>query len=208
MTNQEQEWIDSLAGKTTSKAKSVLQIEAAAVRRALLARRESIEKESLNFNAEQLELIRKKLVDVGLIKNQQLEKSSLFINFLIGIVSIKSGQAVAQRVGVIAVILLIGFAIRSSYIENKKDDSIIYRGDSIETYIFDEKPDERLSNLLAGLTALNADFSTEKLSYGKTLIKIKSTEEVTAFLVDRRINPKEFNGYISLVISPPKVQNN
>lgn len=208
MTNQEQEWIDSLAGKTTSKTKSVLQIEAAAVRRALLARRESIEKESLNFNAEQLELIRKKLVDVGLIKNQQLEKSSLIINFLIGIVSIKSGQAVAQRVGVIAVILLIGFAIRSSYIENKKDDSIIYRGDSIETYIFDEKPDERLSNLLAGLTALNADFSTEKLSYGKTLIKIKSTEEVTAFLVDRRINPKEFNGYISLVISPPKVQNN
>ena len=208
MTNQEQEWIDSLAGKTTSKTKSVLQIEAAAVRRALLARRESIEKESLNFNAEQLELIRKKLVDVGLIKNQQLEKSSLIINFLIGIVSIKSGQSVAQRVGVIAVILLIGFAIRSSYIENKKDDSIIYRGDSIETYIFDEKPDERLSNLLAGLTALNADFSTEKLSYGKTLIKIKSTEEVTAFLVDRRINPKEFNGYISLVISPPKVQNN
>ena len=208
MTNQEQEWIDSLAGKTTSKTKSVLQIEAAAVRRALLARRESIEKESLNFNAEQLELIRKKLVDVGLIKNQQLEKSSLIINFLIGIVSIKSGQAVAQRVGVIAVILLIGFAIRSSYIENKKDDTIIYRGDSIETYIFDEKPDERLSNLLAGLTALNADFSTEKLSYGKTLIKIKSTEEVTAFLVDRRINPKEFNGYISLVISPPKVQNN
>ena len=208
MTNQEQEWIDSLAGKTTSKTKSVLQIEAAAVRRALLARRESIEKESLNFNAEQLELIRKKLVDVGLIKNQQLEKSSLIINFLIGIVSIKSGQAVAQRIGVIAVILLIGFAIRSSYIENKKDDSIIYRGDSIETYIFDEKPDERLSNLLAGLTALNADFSTEKLSYGKTLIKIKSTEEVTAFLVDRRINPKEFNGYISLVISPPKVQNN
>ena len=208
MTNQEQEWIDSLAGKTTSKTKSVLQIEAAAVRRALLARRESIEKESLNFNAEQLELIRKKIVDVGLIKNQQLEKSSLIINFLIGIVSIKSGQAVAQRVGVIAVILLIGFAIRSSYIENKKDDTIIYRGDSIETYIFDEKPDERLSNLLAGLTALNADFSTEKLSYGKTLIKIKSTEEVTAFLVDRRINPKEFNGYISLVISPPKVQNN
>lgn len=208
MTNQEQEWIDSLAGKTTSKTKSVLQIEAAAVRRALLARRESIEKDSLNFNAEQLELIRKKLADVGLIKNQQLEKSSLIINFLIGIVSIKSGQAVAQRVGVIAVILLIGFAIRSSYIENKKDDTIIYRGDSIETYIFDEKPDERLSNLLAGLTALNADFSTEKLSYGKTLIKIKSTEEVTAFLVDRRINPKEFNGYISLVISPPKVQNN
>jgi hypothetical protein len=208
MTNQDQEWIDSLAGKTTSKTKSVLHLEAAAVRRALLARRESIEKESLNFNAEQLELIRKKLVDVGLIQNQQLKKSSLIINFLIGIVSIKSGQAVAQRVGVIAVILLIGFAIRSSYIENKKDDSIIYRGDSIETYIFDEKPDERLSNLLAGLTALNADFSTEKLSYGKTLIKIKSTEEVTAFLVDRRINPKEFNGYISLVISPPRVQNN
>ena len=91
MTNQEQEWIDSLAGKTTSKTKSVLQIEAAAVRRALLARRESIEKESLNFNAEQLELIRKKLVDVGLIKNQQLEKSSLIINFLIDILIQCSG---------------------------------------------------------------------------------------------------------------------
>lgn len=205
MTKEDQEWFDAIAGKSNPNSMTASQQEAVSVRRALLSRRESIEKETLDFDLKQLDLIKQNLEVAGLIKNQRTPEKSFVINFVLGLVSIKSGQAVVQKVGIVAAILFLGLAIRSNYLETQPNEPLIYRGDGEETYIIDERPQARLENLTDGLTAIKAEYVIEKLSFGRTLVKVKATEDVTTFLLKKEIQPKLVDGYISIVISPPKV---
>ena len=55
MNNTEHEWQDALAGKVSKNNQSAEQIEAIALRRALLSRRDSIERESAKFDSIQFE---------------------------------------------------------------------------------------------------------------------------------------------------------
>ena len=83
MTNEEQEWVDALAGKAIESALTGEQLLASSVRKAFLARRESLEADALNFEPEKLELIRRKLNQAGLINGtQQSRKKSNFFDFL------------------------------------------------------------------------------------------------------------------------------
>ena len=129
MTNEEQEWVDALTGKAIESASTGEQLLASSVRKAFLARREILEADALNFEPEKLELIRRKLNQAGLINGtQQSRKKSNFFDLIIGIVSIKSGQAAVQKVGILVVILLIGFAISNTYLSNRADDPMLYIG--------------------------------------------------------------------------------
>ena len=207
MTHEQQEWVNALTGKEKKGASADEHLLASSVRKALLARRKSIEADALNFESEKLELIRRKLNQAGLInRTQQSRKKSIFFDFVLGIVSIKSGQAAVQKVGILVVILFIGFAFRNTYLSNRGDDQMLYRGEGGEAYIIDENPETRLKMLISELDFLKAEYSTEKLSYGRTLVKIKFTEEVKEFLRMKNIQIQEVNGYYSIFVSPPKVK--
>ncbi|CAN1494215.1 hypothetical protein MCEMIEM12_00283 [Burkholderiaceae bacterium] len=84
---------------------------------------------------------------------------------------------------------------------------MLLRGDSDVIYIIDEKFEEKLHELVSGLTAIRAEFTQEKESYGKTLLKIKSSDAVITYLTDKRIEPKVVDGYITIVVTPPKIQS-
>jgi hypothetical protein len=207
MTNEEQEWVDALTGKAIESASTGEQLLASSVRKAFLARRESLEADALNFEPEKLELIRRKLNQAGLINETQLNrKKSNFFDLIIGIVSIKSGQAAVQKIGILVVILFIGFAISNTYLSNRADEQMLYRGAGSEAYIIDENPEARLAMLISELDLLKAEYSTEKLSYGRTLVKIKFTKEVEQFLLMKNIQIQEVDGYYSIFVSPPKVK--
>jgi len=206
MRTEDQEWFDALAGKVNNKSPSESQIEAASVRRVLLARRESIEQSAVNYDAKKLGLLKRKLAAQGFLQDRYLKSSNFLMNFMFGIFSGPSGAAVAQKVGAIALILLVGFAVRVSYLGPKNDNTMLVRGDINVTYIIDEKPEQKLGELVAGLTNIKAEYTQEKESYGKTLLKIKSTEEVISFLGTKRIEPKVVDGYISIIVTPPEVQ--
>lgn len=207
MKNDNQEWLDALAGKVNGGPQTASQIEAGAVRRVLTARREIIEKEALNFDPRKLEPIKLKLLKEGFLQDKSVRSSNPLVGLVQGLISTNSGTAVVKKIGIIAVILFVGFALRVTYFGPKNDDAMLFRGDTNTTYIIDEKFEEKLNELVTGLTAIKAEFTQEKESYDKTLLKIKSTDAVLAYLSEKRIEPKVVDGYISIVVTPPKVQS-
>jgi hypothetical protein len=207
MKNEDQEWLDALSGKVNGGPQTASQIEAGAVRRVLTARRESIEKDALNFDPQKLEPIKLKLLKEGFLQDKSFRSSNSLVVLVQGLISINSGTAVVKKIGIIAAILFVGFALRVTYFGPKNDDAMLFRGDANVTYIIDEKFERKLNELVAGLTTIQAEFTQEKESYGKTLLKIKSSDAVLAYLAEKRIEPKVVNGYISIVLTPPKVQS-
>ena len=203
----EEEWFDALAGKTSHGVQTSSQIEASSIRRVLLARRASIEKASLNFDSKKLEPIKRKLLKEGFLQNKTIRKSNPFVIFTQGLFGINSRTATVQIIGVIAAFLFVVFALRVTYLGPKNNDAMLLRGDANTTYIIDEKSEERVSELVEALTAIKAEFTKENQTYGKTLIKIKSSDEVLAVLIEKRFNPKVVDGYINIIFSPPKVQS-
>ena len=207
MKNEDQEWLDVLAGKVNGVPQTASQIEASAVRRVLTSRRRSIENAALNFDPQKLKQIKRKLINEGFLQDKSVRSSNPLVSFVQGLTSINSGTALVQKIGVIAVILLAGFALRATYFEPKNDNVMLLRGDANVTYIIDEKFEEKLNELASGLTAIKAEFTQEKESYGKTLLKIKSSDAVITYLIDKRIEPKVVDSYISIVVAPPKAQS-
>ena len=207
MLSEDQEWNDALTGKANVWPQTASQIEANSVRRVLLARRESIEKDALNFDQEKLEPIKRKLLKQGFLQAKHLGRSNYFVSFVQGLTSINSGTAVVQKAGLIAVILFVGYALQVAYFGPRNDDTMLLRGDINVTYIIDEKFEDKLNELVAGLTSIKAEFTLEKESYGKTLLKIKSSDAVLTYLSEKRIMPKVIDGYISIVLTPPTVKS-
>ncbi len=207
MKNDDQDWFDALSGKISGDVQTASQIEAHSVRRVLTARRDSIENDALNFNPQKLEQIKIKLRKSGFLQDNSASNSNPIVSFIQGLTSTNSGTAVVQIIAVAAVILFIGFALRVTYFGPKNDGAMLMRGEPNVTYIIDEKFEEKLNELVAGLTAIKAEFTLEKESYGKVLIKIKSSDAVLVYLSEKRIEPTVINGYISIVITPPKARS-
>ncbi len=207
MKNEDQEWFDALAGKVNNGPQTASQIEADSVRRALTARRNSIEKDALNFNPQKLEPIKVKLRKEGFLQDNSARSSNPLVSFIQGITSINSGTAVVQKIGVIAVILFVGLALRVTYFGPKNDDAMLLRGDANVTYIIDTNVENKVNELVTGLKDIKAEFTQEQESYGKIAIKIRSSDAVLAYLSEKRIDPKVIDGYISIVVTPPNLKS-
>lgn len=207
MKKEDQEWLDALAGKVNYGPQTASQIEADAVRRALTARRDSIEKDALNFDPRRLEPIKIKLRKEGFLKDKSAKSSNPLVSFIQGLTSTGSGTAVVQKIGVIAVILFVGFALRVTYFGPKNDDVMLLRGDANVTYIIDGNVENKVNELVTGLKDIKAEFTQEQESYGKVAIKIRSSDAVLAYLSEKRIDPKVIDGYISIVITPPNLKS-
>lgn len=207
MKKEDQEWLDALAGKVNYGPQTASQIEADAVRRALIARRDSIEKDALNFDPRKLEPIKIKLSKEGFLQDKPAKSSNPLVSFIQGLTSTSSGTAVVQKIGVIAVILFVGFALRVTYFGQKNDDAMLLRGDANVTYIIDGNVENKVNELVTGLKDIKAEFTQEQESYGKVAIKIRSSDAVLAYLSEKRIDPKVIDGYISIVITPPNLKS-
>lgn len=206
MNKVDQEWLDALAGKNVGPNESLAQIEATAVRHALIARRNSIEQEIENFDPIKFEAFKAKLIKQRLLKTESKSVWKKLMAIVLGASNSSSSLLVAQRFGLAVTVIAVGLALNMSYSPPKNDDAMVFRGDATVTYIIDEKVDQKLNELISGLNIIKAEFTQEQQSYGKTLLKIKSTYEVLTFLSEKRIEPKVIDGYISIVVSPPNAQ--
>jgi hypothetical protein len=210
MNNNDQEWFDALAGKASIEEESILKIEAIAVRRALIARRTAIESDAKEFNEKDFDSLKKSLIKAGFLKEKNHHKFQSIANLFFGRASSTSSSAVIQRIGIFAaIILIIGIIVKGVYIPSKPEDNMLLRGDGDITYIIDENPEKKYREYIADLNNIKAEYTSEKQSYGKISLKIKSSEEVEEYLYTKRINNiKVVDGYINIVITPPQSNKN
>lgn len=208
MNKVDQEWFDALAGKTNTLNESITQIEGSSVRRVLIARRNSIEQEIINFDSKRFEDFKSKLATKGLLKKESKSMKSSLLDTFLSIADSASGLIANKGIGLVTSVLVIGLTLNFFYFNSQDNDAILYRGDTNITYIIDAKPDQKLNELVTGLNEIQAEFTQEQESFGKKLLKIKSTDKVLTFLEEKQIKPKVNDGYINILVSPPKIQNN
>jgi hypothetical protein len=208
MKNTDQQWLDALAGQSSSEPRSQSEIEGAAVRNALSKRRNEIENDSMNFNSQGFDAIQNSLKNAGFLHDRKKTKIQSIISLFFSASKTSSNAISIQKIGVIAAaLLLIGLAIRVNYPASKPDEKILFRGNGTESYIYDVDPDKKSKELISSLEKINAEIIVENQSYGKVLIKIKSTEKIQEFLIEKRI--MDFNvidGHITLIITPPQAK--
>lgn len=214
MTNENQEliasdkWLKALARTSVGQSQTAEENEAASVRRALIARRNSYEREAENFDHQRFEAFKAKLVEKKLIKSESKSLWGSLLDFTLGASSSSaSGVGVAQKVGVVALILVIGLALKVSYFDPQNEDVMRLRGDANVTYIIDANVESKVNEIVNGLKEIKAEFTQEQESYGKVSLKIKSSDEVLTYLSGKRIEPKEIDGHITIVVTPPNLKS-
>jgi hypothetical protein len=208
MKNTDQQWLDALAGQSSSEPRSQSEIEGAAVRNAFSKRRNEIENVSKSNNSLGFDTIQNSLKNAGFLQERKKTKIELITGLFFGASDTSSNTISIQKIGVIAaVLLLVGLAIKVNYPGPKPEEKMLFRGNGTESYIYDTDPEKKSNELISGLKTINAEIIVESQSFGKVLIKIKSTERIREFLIEKRIT--DFNvidGYITLIITPPQVK--
>jgi hypothetical protein len=209
---QDEQWLEALAGRPDAQADKDLNREAGALRRALEVNRQLLEDKVPAVDEAHLQQLMFRLRREGLTGGAKTSASTHWQQLAarVSLRGLASVEAIARKPATWAfaasLIFAIGFALRGPYFGPKNDDTMLLRGGGDVTFIIDEKAEQKLSELVTGLNGIKAEFTQEQESYGKTLLKIKSTNEVLAFLAEKRIEPRVVDGYISIIVTPPKVQ--
>jgi hypothetical protein len=209
MNKDDQQWFDALAGRSTTEGDSPSVIEAASVRRALISRRTQIEHQVNSFNAERFKSVQASLTKAGFLQEKIQKSKKSFVDFIFGRINNNSNTITINQVIVIAAILLVtGLAIRGVYIGSSRDDNLRFRGNESATYVITADTKKTVQQFTSGLSAVNAEYTTEEQSYGKIMIRVKATDQAYEFLRDKGLHGLTVvDGYITVIISPPQGNN-
>ena len=213
-TNQEdQEWLDTLAGKPKPGMDPLDAAQALAARNAILERRNEIETDTSQPDAAQLDRLRKRLVQEGLMEPAADNSThSDFLRRFFGLFG-ASGQGgsmaiplwgvAAVMVIVIAVVIQTGTPTRS--VQDTTNNILVTRGGTATVLIVDD-PQVRLAELQAGLRDVKATFEIKKLEENRWQVDIKADRPSLTYLEAQRISPTVKDGTVRILIQRPAGQ--
>lgn len=141
--DNDQEWLDALSGITRNSPNTLPEIEAIAIRRAFLSRRQLIEKDIKNFDSAKFELFRNTLIESGHLLSEEgtgysyKQKVSLFVSFIAG--SISSVLIVFATMSQVLVPLMNTRSSPETKEESKLNNSNIYQSTPTTT-LYDHDP--------------------------------------------------------------------
>jgi hypothetical protein len=190
MTEQSNEemdahWLAALSGRSTIDADAQIVRQADALRKALLVRKETLERAV-------------PLADEALY--QQL-LFRLRREQLTGRPSVLSNPAGWSAAAVLVLGLAVAVQMRSQF---QLDDGQVYRGGGQATVLIVENPEARLAELLDGLKNAGSTPRIKRLNGGKIGIKVEATAPVLEFLRTQRIDPVMKDGYAILTLELSK----
>ena len=211
-TNQEdQEWLDALAGKPKPGMDPLDAAQALAARNAILERRNEIEADTSQPDAAQLDRLRKRLVQEGLMEPPADNSThSDFLRRFFGLFG-ASGQGGSMAIplwGVAAVmVIVIAVVIQTGTPTKSVQDTThnILRGGTATVLIVDD-PQVRLAELQAGLRDVKANFEVKKLEEDRWQVDIKADKASLTYLDAQRISPTVKDGTVRILIQRPAGQ--
>ena len=183
--NEDDQWLDALAGKSDPSANPQVNRQAEALRRALEKRREMLDTQVPTADAGQYEQILFRLRKEGLTGARNKWSSPAIW-------------------GMVATIVLgVGVVIQMGGLFSGQDDADIMRGGRSTVLIVDS-PEVRLAKLLDGLKTAGESPSIQKQPSGSILLTIKATEKVLDYLSGQGIEPTPENGMVTIELRPVK----
>ena len=198
----------TLSGKSPEGIDPFVSAQAAAVRKALIARRETIEPEAKRMESRSLDEIRSRLQREGLMDSagpSQLKDAWWHrVKEILGVGSVGGGMKAAPIWGVAATLMLAVLVTFQVY-EPQPDEASIYRGDPNTTTLIVENPEIRANEIAAGIKALSSDdVEITWLKDGRIQLRIKDSQSAQEYLLDQRIEAIAIDGIITISVVPKK----
>lgn len=201
----DQAWLNALADRAPAEMGVLEAAEAAAVRQALMRRREAIEADARTPSPIQFERLRQRLVDEGLLasaaKRRWWHMSPLQWLGISAGGSGNQGTATLQRWGIVLVLLVGMVAVyqvnRVGNGASGQDD--VLRGGTA-TVLMVDSPQERMESLVKGLDQAKARYTVTQRSDGRIQFDITADAAVLDYLYSQRIIPTVKDGSVRLVL--------
>jgi hypothetical protein len=210
ISNEDQQWLDALAGHEASNLH--LNAHAQVVRRALHQRRQEIEADAAQDRSEELDRLRTRLQQEGLIRSKS-EPTKSWLQKLLSWLSpgsqahggaIGSSSTLSRVIPVAILLALAGAAIWLTLQGRvpQVDERLIYRGDPNVVTLLVDDPEQRAKVLEAELKALPGAVTVHALKPTGWVVQVKDSNSVRDYLATQRIEGVVVNGQITLLVLP------
>lgn len=210
ITNEDQQWLDALAGHETSNLH--LNAHAQVVRRALHQRRQEIEVDATQDRSEELARLLTRLQQEGLILSESVPTKSWLQKLRAWLTpgtqahggSIGSSRALSRVIPVAVMLALAGTAIWLTLQGRvpQVDERLIYRGDPNVVTLLVDDPEQRAKAIEAELKALPGAVKSQALKPNGWLLQVQDSNSVRDYLATQRIEGVAVNGQITLLVLP------
>ncbi len=209
ISKEDQDWLDTLSGKSPEGAEPFVSAQSLAVRKALTARREAIEADAIQTGMHGLEKIRARLQREGLMDSAQTgqPKNGWWhrVKEILGVGFAGREMKMAPLWGVATTVVfavLVTFQIHAP----QTDEALSYRGVPNTTTLIVENPEVRANEIVAGIKALSYDgIEMIRLKDGDIQLKIQDSPRVQEYLLAQRIEAITTEGIIRIdVVSKKK----
>ncbi|MDD2810327.1 hypothetical protein [Rhodoferax sp.] len=206
---EDQDWLDTLAGKSPEGLDPILSAQALAVRTALISRRDAIEANAAKVGDSGLEKIRERLMLEGLMDSPKAGDRQLgWLGRALSVIGMGSSGGGARAIpiwGVAATLLVAVVVVTFQVSGPQTDEALVYRGDPNAVILIVEKPELRASEIVAGIKAVASDdVDIHRFKDGIIRLQIKDSQTVRDYLLTQRIETLPANGVIKIDVVPVK----
>lgn len=184
--HDDQQWLSALAGQADPSASPQVNQQAAALRRALQARRELVEATVPKADDAQYQQLAFRLRREGLTSSRPPWRKPM----LWGLAA--------------TVVLGVGVVIQMGGLHFDQGDIDTLRGGGPATVLIVPEPELRLAELLAGLRAAGEEPTVKRAANGRIVLTVQGSAKVLAYLSEQRIEPTLHQGRLTIELQPVK----
>lgn len=202
ISKEDQDWLDRLAGKSPEGIDSLSLAQAAAVRNAIISRRDAIEAEAVSVGDIGLNKIRARLQREGLMnaaeksqqKNSWWKRLMSILNF-----GSREGSFSAGPIWGLAASLTLAVLVMIKTLDAPlPNPADVYRGNATATVLIVDNPLQKKNKLLNDLKPLTESIEVAPLANGGFELRVRDSEKVQVYLYAQRIEPTVVDGYITI----------
>lgn len=205
--DDDQDWLNALAGKAPENMDPVMRAQAAAVRQAAVTRREAIETDAQQHaHGQALARLQARLGSEGLLQTpDEKPVTHSWLGKVLGLFGWGAGGG-ARVISAwsVAAVLVLGVLVAYQVRGPQPDEVDVYRGNPNVTMLIVANPAQRAEELRAQLTALGGEVEVKPVAKARVQVRVKDAPAIRDYLLAQRIDPLPVDGYITLVLAPVK----
>ena len=200
----DEQWLAALAGKPDPSADPATNAQASALRSAMLARREQLERDAQLADAGEFERLRTRLTHEGLIQEKVTPEHNLkntgFMAWVATWFPAKAKGSFALPTWSLAANLVLAIVVvfqLAAPTAKKPDEADILRSSQL-TLLSVSDPEKRLIELLNGLSESSTRYVVKRYSNGDLELIIQADTKALFYLSDQRIETTAVNDVITI----------
>ena len=207
--NDDQQWLDALAGRPDASADSTTNAQAQALRTAMMSRRAAIEHATRNADPAEFERLQARLQREGLLTKADAENNTAQGNWLSALLdkwmhSAGGSSSARPRWSLVAnVVLGVAVVVQLGMFGTATNHGAdVLRGDTA-TVLLVSNPAARLAELTTGLNQAKAHYVVLRKPSGELQLLVQADDAALDYLLSQRIEPQVIDGVAVIALRKP-----